>query len=294
VICLTVVKPDATSRPAESPQPVVFSWQLLFGLDYAPLRANLLPSIMRSNSIAALVIAVAAIVGCSKKDDSATTGSDSTASSASSTRTNAAADSGNAPVRGTLASITDTDIVIAARNGNVSLPIASPLTVYERVPAKLSDVKSNSFVGVTSVAQPDGSQRATEIHIFPEQLRGMGEGSRPMAGPNGRGGGGGATGGGGNNTMTNGTVSQSQMTNGTASTMTNGTISGQQGGTLTVQYAGGTQTIAVPGNVTVTAIAPTKTKPAPGANVVVVTAKQPDGSVKATAVMIAGGPARGR
>jgi hypothetical protein len=59
-----------------------------------------------------------------------------------------------------------------------------------------------------------------------------------------------------------------------------------------VKYAGGTQTIAVPANVTVTAIAPTKTKPAAGANVVVITAKQPDGSVKATAVMIGGGRAR--
>ncbi|MFN2638088.1 MAG: hypothetical protein ABR585_13780, partial [Gemmatimonadaceae bacterium] len=137
------------------------------------------------------------------------------------------------------------------------------------------------FVGVTSVAQADGSQRATEIHIFPEQLRGMGEGSRPMGRPNQ-----GAAGGGGGNTMTNGTVSGSQMTNGTASTMTNGTISGQQGGSLTVQYQGGTQTISVPANVTVTAIAPTKTKPAAGANVVVIRTRQADGSVKATALML--------
>jgi hypothetical protein len=241
---------------------------------------------MRTHFIAAVLVSTS-MFGCAKKDNSANA-SDSTTSAASSTTTGAAADSGNAPVRGTLASITDTDIVVASRNGNVSLPIASTFTVYERVPGKLSDVKSNSFVGVTSVTQPDGSQRATEIHIFPEQLRGMGEGSRPMGGPNGRGG----SGAGANNTMTNGTVSGSQMTNGTASTMTNGTISNQQGGTLSVQYAGGTQTIAVPANVTVTTIAPTKTKPAAGANVVVVTAKQPDGSVKATAVMIGGG--RGR
>jgi hypothetical protein len=37
-----------------------------------------------------------------------------------------------------------------------------------------------SFVGVTSVPQPDGAQRATEIHIFPEELRGTGEGSYLM------------------------------------------------------------------------------------------------------------------
>jgi hypothetical protein len=247
---------------------------------------------------------MAGLSACSKSENTTTT-TDSSASATSSTSSasSSAADSGNAPVRGTLASITDNEIVISSRNGNVSLAVASPLTIYTRVPAKLSDVKSNSFVGVTSVTQADGSQHATEIHIFPEQLRGMGEGSRPMGGPNGGGqrDGGGASGG-GNNTMTNGTVSGSQMTNGTASTMTNGTastmtngsISSQKGGTLTVQYAGGTKTITVPPNVTVTAITPTTTKPAPGANVVVVTAKQPDGSVKATAVMIAGGTGRGR
>ncbi|MFN2638087.1 MAG: hypothetical protein ABR585_13775, partial [Gemmatimonadaceae bacterium] len=60
--------------------------------------------------------------------------------------------------------------MVSSRNGSVTIPIAAPLTVYSRVPGKLSDVKNNSFVGVTSVAQADGSQRATEIHIFPEQL----------------------------------------------------------------------------------------------------------------------------
>jgi hypothetical protein len=176
---------------------------------------------------------------------------------------------------------------VSSRNGDVTLAVASPLTIYTRVPARLADVKSNSFVGVTSVAQPDGSQRATEIHIFPEQLRGMGEGSRPMGRFNGGAGGGGG-GGGGTNSMTNGTVSGSQMTNGSASTMTNGTISGQKGGTLTVQYRGGTQTITVPANVSVTSISPTQTKPPAGSNVVVITAKQSDGSVKASAIMIAG------
>ena len=230
----------------------------------------------------AFLFAVVAVSGCSKGDNtSSTTASDSATASAGS-------DSANAPLRGTLATLTDTDVTVASRSGTVTLPIAPPLTVYERAPGKLSDVQTNSFVGVTSVAQPDGSQRATEIHIFPEQLRGMGEGSRPMGRRNVGGGGGGGE----NNTMTNGTVSGSQMTNGTASTMTNGTISAQDGGTLTLQYQGGTQTITVPANVAVTTIAPTKTKPAAGANVVVITSKQPDGSVKASAIMLAGGAVR--
>lgn len=247
---------------------------------------------MRTHLTPAL-LTVIAVLACSKGENYSAAVSDST-TPASTSPGSAATDSASAPVRGRLVSLSDTTVTVSSRNGDVTLAIASPLTIYSRVPAKLGDVKSNSFVGVTSVAQPDGSQRATEIHIFPEALRGMGEGSRPMGRPNG----GGAGGGGGNNTMTNGTISGSQMTNGTASTMTNGTISGQQGGTLKVQYQGGTQTITVPANVTVTSISATQAKPQPGANVVVVTTKQSDGSLKASAIMIAGqggpGGRRGR
>ena len=241
---------------------------------------------MRTKLTVTLLLVASALLGCSKSDNNSAATSDTTVATSSSA--SPSSDSSNAPVRGRLVSLSDTAVTVSSRNGDVTLAIAAPLTIYSRVPARLADVKSNSFVGVTSVAQPDGSQRATEIHIFPEQLRGMGEGSRPMGRFNGGGGGGGAGGGGANNTMTNGTVSGSQMSNGTASTMTNGTISGQQGGTLTVQYQGGTQKITVPANVTVTSISPTQTKPAPGANVVVVTTKQPDGSLKASAIMIAG------
>jgi hypothetical protein len=81
-----------------------------------------------------------------------------------------------------------------------------------------------SFVGVTSVPQPDGAQRATEIHVFPEELRGTGEGSYLMH----------QQGGGGDSRMSNGTVPESRMTNGAASRLTNGAAGAQSGGTLTV------------------------------------------------------------
>ena len=47
------------------------------------------------------------------------------------------------------------------------------------VKASLSDIKENSFIGVTGMPQADGSQKAVEIHIFPESMRGTGEGYRP-------------------------------------------------------------------------------------------------------------------
>ena len=47
------------------------------------------------------------------------------------------------------------------------------------VKAPLSDIKDNSFIGVTGMPQSDGSQKAVEIHIFPEPMRGTAEGHRP-------------------------------------------------------------------------------------------------------------------
>src|ERR1044072_8863549 len=47
------------------------------------------------------------------------------------------------------------------------------------VKASLADIKPNSYIGVTAMPQPDGSQRAIAIHIFAEAQRGTGEGHRP-------------------------------------------------------------------------------------------------------------------
>jgi X-X-X-Leu-X-X-Gly heptad repeat protein len=159
--------------------------------------------------------------------------------------------------------------------------------VYTRNRADLSRVTDNAFVGITSVPQPDGTQRATEIHVFPQELRGLGEGSRPMTAP---------ASGGTPSTMTNGSVSGSRMTNGSArmtngaARMTNGTSKGAAGGTVTVAYNGGSQTITVPPDVPVTVLEATSAKLEPGANVVVVGTRQADGSLKTSRVMLSGSP----
>jgi hypothetical protein len=79
------------------------------------------------------------------------------------------------------------------------------------------------------------------------------------------------------------------MTNG-AARMTNGSSAGAAGGTMTVQYNGGSQTITVPAGVSVTVIAPTSTKLAAGADVVVPGSKLPGGGIRASLVMLAGSP----
>ena len=191
------------------------------------------------------------------------------------------APTGLTPVRGTLKSVSDTALTISTASGDTHVRITPPLHVYTNMPSDLAHVTPTSFVGVTSVSAPDGSQRATEIHVFPEELRGTGEGSFMMT-P--------AAGGASASTMTNGSVSGSRMTNGSVSAprMTNGTVGANAGGSsITVQYQGASRTIAIPAGVPVTAITATKQKLAPGTNVIVLATKRPDGGLSASTVMLA-------
>jgi len=174
-------------------------------------------------------------------------------------------------LRGAVVSVTTNQIVLKSDTGNVTVTVAQPFHLYTRAPSNLSQVKENSFIGVTTVKQADGSERATEIHIFPEALRGLGEGSRMMA-PNASA-----------SRMTNGNVSTSRMTNGTASQsrMSNGNVSSNKGTSLVVQYAGGSQSVSVPPNTPVTELKLASRGLAAGDQVAVVAKRSPDGSLTA-------------
>src|SRR2546428_169626 len=60
--------------------------------------------------------------------------------------------------------------------GSCSGPVAAFAALIKPSPA---DIKQGSYVGVTGKTQPQGSQRALEVHIFPEAMRGTGDGHRP-------------------------------------------------------------------------------------------------------------------
>ena len=213
-----------------------------------------------------LICCVAMISACSKTETPKATTAESRSASAT----------GGAPknigVRGSISSVTDTMLLVTTSAGDIHIATPTPPQVYSRGPADLSEVKENSFVGVTSEKQADGSQIAKEIHIFPDEMRGANEGSFLMRGQSG---------GDSPNTMTNGTVD--------APRMTNGTIGATAGGKLVVNYRGGSQTITIPSGVRVTKISPTDTKLAPGTKVVVLATKRPDGTMTASRVLLAGG-----
>jgi hypothetical protein len=83
-------------------------------------------------------------------------------------------------VRGTIAAVDGPMLTIKTREGtDVKAKLADNAMVVAVVKASYSDIKQGSFIGVTGMPQPDGSQRCMEIHIFPEAMRGTGEGHRP-------------------------------------------------------------------------------------------------------------------
>jgi hypothetical protein len=166
-------------------------------------------------------------------------------------------------LRGTVESASPRVLVLKSNAGTDTVTLTQPFRVYGRVPSSLSKVKEGVFIGVTTVKQPDGSERATEIHVFPEEMRGLGEGSRMMAPDT--------------------SAVARRMTNGnvTTSRMSNGNVTRSNGSTLVVQYPGGTQTVTVPPNTPVTEFAIISRELKPGDRVSVPVRKETDGSMSA-------------
>ena len=83
-------------------------------------------------------------------------------------------------VRGTIEKVEGQTLMVKSRDGaDLKVVLADNALIVGIVRASLSDIKRGSFVGVTGMPQADGSQKAVEVHIFPEALRGSGDGHRP-------------------------------------------------------------------------------------------------------------------
>ena len=161
-------------------------------------------------------------------------------------------------VRGTIERVEGPSYVIKARDGaELKLTVADKPSIAALVKATLSDIKPGSFVGVTSMPQPDGSLSALEVHIFPEAMRGTGEGHyswdlRPQS------------------MMTNANVEQ-----------VGATVDGR---TLTLKYKDGERKIFVPANTPIVIYeVGDRTDLKPGAPVFIVAVKQPDGTLEGRA-----------
>jgi hypothetical protein len=184
-------------------------------------------------------------------------------------------------IKGKLLSFTNSSLDILEHSRVIQVDIRRPLTTYKQVPSDLSHVTSTSFVGVASVRQADGREVATQIKIFPPELRGAGEGSHMMGG-------------------TRTAMTHSRMTNGSVfrpavshSRMTNGTVQKGDGTTLVIHYENGEKVISVPADVPVTQVVPGKVNLTPGDTVYAATTKQSNGVLTTNKIfLIAGVPGR--
>lgn len=164
-------------------------------------------------------------------------------------------------VRGTVEGVEGDVLSVKSRSGeDFKLRMAGDMRVVGIVKIALSDIKVGSFIGATTVPGPDGSQNAVEIHMFPEDMRGTGEGSRPFdLRPN--------------STMTNATVAQS--------------VAGNDGHTLLIKYKDGEKKVTVtPDTAVVTYVTADKTELKAGARVIAAMKKLPDGSYETNRVSV--------
>src|SRR6201984_2645987 len=164
-------------------------------------------------------------------------------------------------VRGTVEAVDGPVLTVKSRDGQTTykVKLTDNAAVRGIVKAPLSDIKDNSFIGVTGMPQAEGSKRAWEIHIFPEPMRGTGEGHRPWdLVPN--------------STMTNATVSQM--------------VKGVQGNEITLKYKEGEKKIVVAPNTTIVTYVPAdKSELKPGAKIFIAAAnKKEDGTLEAATI----------
>jgi hypothetical protein len=83
-------------------------------------------------------------------------------------------------IRGTVTGLDGSHLRVATASGSQVVRLVPPVTVMGATRATLADITPGTFLGTAARAQPDGGFRALEVHIFPESMRGTGEGHRPM------------------------------------------------------------------------------------------------------------------
>jgi len=165
-------------------------------------------------------------------------------------------------VRGTVESVDGNVLTVKTREGQdvkVKLPDSARVLGIEK--ASIDDIKQGSYIGVSAMPQPDGSQKALHVHIFLDAMRGVAEGFGPWdVKPN--------------STMTNATVDNM--------------VTGTDGRNITVKYKDGEKKIIVPPDAPIVKYVPgNKDALKAGAKIFIVAAvKQPDGTLEAPNVSV--------
>jgi hypothetical protein len=163
-------------------------------------------------------------------------------------------------ISGTIEKLDGQILSVKSRDGqDLTVNLPDGVRISALANKSLDDIKPGDFVGSAAVADADGKLHAKEVHIFPESMRGAGEGHRPMSDPG--------------QTMTNATVAE--------------VVRSPDGRGIKLRYPGGEQEIDVAADVRVVEIVPGDLSLLkPGAAVAVFASKASDGSLRARGLQV--------
>jgi hypothetical protein len=165
-------------------------------------------------------------------------------------------------IRGTIESVDGAVLMIKSREGaDMKVRMTDNVAVFGVAKTAMSEIKPGSYIGVSAMPEPDGTQKALAVHIFPETQRGAAEGFRPWDLRAG-------------STMTNATVAE--------------TVKGTDGQNILVKYKDGEKKVVVaPDTPIVTFVAGEKSELKPGAKIIIFGAvKKDDGTLEANRVNV--------
>lgn len=170
-------------------------------------------------------------------------------------------------IRGEIEKVDGGMVTVKARDGSMmNVKLADNARIMAFVKASPADIKPNSYIGVTAMPEPDGTQKAIAVHIFLEGQRGTGEGFRQWdLRPN--------------STMTNANVESK--------------VASVDGDVVMVKYKDGEKKVIISKDTPVVAYAPSEmSEVKPGAQIIIFAAqKQADGTYSAPAINIGRGVA---
>ncbi len=165
-------------------------------------------------------------------------------------------------IRGTIEAVDGPLLTVKSREGtDMKVRLTDNVAVFGVANIAMSEIKPGSYIGVSAMPEPDGTQKALAVHIFPEAQRGVAEGFRPWdLRPN--------------STMTNATVAQ--------------TVEGTDGQNILVKYKDGEKKVVVPpGTPIVTFLIGDKSELKPGAKIIIFGAtRKDDGTLEANRVNV--------
>jgi hypothetical protein len=184
-------------------------------------------------------------------------------------------------IQGDVAAVQGRDLDVRTASGQVvTIRLGDNARISARSAASLSAIVPGAYVGTTAIAQADGTLKAVEVHVFPESMRGTGEGHRTMDAARG-------------STMTNATVTNVTPTAKAPArnTMTNATVANVapsgSGRRIALAYKDGEKTVVVDDSVPVVMVEPGDLSMlVPGAHVLVTASKQLDGTLTSERISV--------